>query len=36
VVGVASLLLIVVLAALPGLRGVQKMDLGQVSKSQSI
>lgn len=35
-IGVGGMLLIVVLAALPGLRGVQKMDLGQVSKSQSI
>jgi ABC-type antimicrobial peptide transport system permease subunit len=36
IVGIGGLLLIVVLAAIPGLRGVQKMDLGQVSKSQSI
>lgn len=33
---VASLLVVVLLAALPGLRAVQKIDLGQVSKSQSI
>lgn len=36
VLGVGGLLLVVVLAALPGLRSVQQMDLGQVSKSQSI
>jgi len=30
------LLAIVLLAAVPGLRSVQKIDLGQVSKSQSI
>ena len=36
VLGVSGLLLVVVLAAIPGLRSVQKMDLGQVSKSQSI
>jgi putative ABC transport system permease protein len=35
-VGIGSLLAIVLLAAIPGLRSVQKMDLGQVSKSQSI
>jgi putative ABC transport system permease protein len=34
--GIGSLLAIVFLAAIPGLRSVQKMDLGQVSKSQSI
>jgi putative ABC transport system permease protein len=34
--GIGSLLAIVFLAAVPGLRSVQKMDLGQVSKSQSI
>jgi putative ABC transport system permease protein len=36
IVGISGLLIIVVLAAIPGLRSVQKMDLGQVSKSQSI
>jgi hypothetical protein len=36
VVGMSGLLIMVVLAAIPGLRGVQQMDLGQVSKSQSI
>lgn len=35
-IGVSGLLLIVMVAAVPGLRSVQKMDLGQVSKSQSI
>ncbi len=35
-IGIGGLLLIVVAAAVPGLRSVQKMDLGQVSKSQSI
>jgi putative ABC transport system permease protein len=34
--GSAVMLLLVLLAALPGLRAVQKIDLGQVSKSQSI
>ncbi len=34
--GVGGMLLVVLLAALPGLRSVQKIDLGQVSKSQSI
>jgi putative ABC transport system permease protein len=36
IVGIGGMLIMVVLAAVPGLRGVQKMDLGQVSKSQSI
>jgi putative ABC transport system permease protein len=36
VCGIGALLAIVILAAIPGLRSVQKMDLGQVSKSQSI
>jgi len=35
-IGISGLLLMVMLAAIPGLRSVQKMDLGQVSKSQSI
>ncbi len=35
-VGVGLLLLTALLAALPGLRAVQRLDLGQVSKSQSI
>lgn len=34
--GIGGLLIMVIVAAIPGLRGVQKMDLGQVSKSQSI
>jgi putative ABC transport system permease protein len=34
--GTGGMLLIVLLAALPGLRAVQRIDLGQVSKSQSI
>lgn len=34
-VGVVVLLLVVVLAEIPGLRAVQRADLGQVSKSQS-
>ena len=34
--GAAGILLTVLLAALPGLRAVQKTDLGQVSKSQSL
>ncbi len=34
--GVAVLLVTALLATLPGLRAVQKVDLGQVSKSQSI
>jgi putative ABC transport system permease protein len=34
--GISGLLVIVIVAAIPGLRSVQKMDLGQVSKSQSI
>jgi len=36
IIGITGLLLMVMLAAIPGLRSVQKMDLGQVSKSQSI
>jgi putative ABC transport system permease protein len=36
IAGIGGLLIMVVLAAMPGLRSVQKMDLGQVSKSQSI
>ncbi|CAG0934632.1 hypothetical protein TFLX_03602 [Thermoflexales bacterium] len=36
IVGIGGMLIMVVLAAIPGLRGVQQMDLGQVSKSQSI
>jgi putative ABC transport system permease protein len=36
IVGIGGILLMVALAAIPGLRGVQQMDLGQVSKSQSI
>jgi putative ABC transport system permease protein len=36
VIGIGGMLLSVILAALPGLRSVQHMDLGQVSKSQSI
>jgi putative ABC transport system permease protein len=35
-VGVFGMLLAVLLAAIPGLRSVQRIDLGQVSKSQSI
>lgn len=35
VLGLASLLVIVFLAEIPGLRAVQKADLGQVSKAQS-
>jgi putative ABC transport system permease protein len=35
VVGLASLLIVVLLAEIPGLRAVQRVDLGQVSKSQS-
>ncbi len=34
-VGVVSMLVIVLVAEIPGLRAVQKVDLGQVSKSQS-
>ncbi len=33
---IGSIVLVVMLSAIPGLRGVQKVDLGQVSKSQSI
>jgi len=36
ILGSASLLLIVLVSVIPGLRAVQKVDLGQVSKSQSI
>lgn len=35
VIGVAALLLVVLLAEIPGLRAVSRADLGQVSKSQS-
>jgi putative ABC transport system permease protein len=35
VVGLASLVIVVLLAEIPGLRAVQRVDLGQVSKSQS-
>lgn len=35
VVGLAGMLLVVLLAEIPGLRAVHKTDLGQVSKSQS-
>jgi putative ABC transport system permease protein len=34
-VGLASLLIVIFLAEIPGLRAVQRVDLGQVSKSQS-
>jgi len=35
VMGLASLVIVVLLAEIPGLRAVQRVDLGQVSKSQS-
>ena len=35
VIGILSLLAVVLLAELPGLRAVQRTDLGQISKSQS-
>lgn len=35
ILGISGLALVVVLAEIPGLRAVQKIDLGQVSKSQS-
>jgi putative ABC transport system permease protein len=35
VVGLLSLVIVVLLAELPGLRAVQRADLGQISKSQS-
>jgi putative ABC transport system permease protein len=35
VVGLVSLVIVVMLAEIPGLRAVQRVDLGQVSKSQS-
>jgi putative ABC transport system permease protein len=35
VIGLASMLVVIVLAEIPGLRAVQRMDLGAVSKSQS-
>lgn len=36
ILGMASLLIIVLVSVIPGLRAVQKVDLGQVSKSQSL
>ena len=36
ILGIASLLIIVLVSVIPGLRAVQKVDLGQVSKSQSL
>jgi putative ABC transport system permease protein len=35
VIGMASILIVIFLAEIPGLRAVQRADLGQVSKSQS-
>jgi putative ABC transport system permease protein len=35
VLGLASMLIVIFLAEIPGLRAVQRADLGQVSKSQS-